>query len=349
VSAVVFGGYGTFGALVCRELARTGTRVTVAGRDGRRAEALAAELGPEHRGLTADVRDGRSCREALVGQRVGVCCAGPFLELGSDLLEACLDLGCHYVDIAEDRSHAARVRGYADAFRERDLAAVYGASSLPGLSGALATLARSCHGPSPEHARVTLFIGNASPKGTASVRSAVARLGRPVSAPQGTLKGFGDREVVALPAPFGTRSVYTFDSPDYDLLPRLVGVGSVAVKVGFERRAATGAFALLARLGSGYGAGLARVLNWLGGLAPGGTSGGVVQVELFWQDGPTRRAALLADGVGQRMAALPCVLCARALDDGSAPARGALTAYELLGAQALVDAVCAAGYRLVFP
>jgi len=347
VSAVVFGGYGTFGSLVCRELARTGTRVTVAGRDRLRAEALAADLGPEGRALRADVRDANDCRAAIAAHGVAVCCAGPFAALGSGLLEACLDAGCHYVDIAEDRAHAARVRGFASAFRNRGLAAVYGASSLPGLSGALAQLARGDASPSPERARVTLFIGNASPKGQAAVDSAVARLGRPVSAPQGTLRGFGERERVELPPPFGTRSVYTFDSPDYDLLPELVGVESVGVKVGFERRAATTAFALLARLGSGYGSRLARLLGWLGGLAPGGTSGGIVQVELFWKDGTTRRAALLAEGGGQRMAALPCVLAVRALDDGSATARGALTAYELLGAEALVRAVAAAGYRLL--
>jgi NAD(P)-dependent dehydrogenase (short-subunit alcohol dehydrogenase family) len=348
LSAVVFGGYGTFGSLVCRELARMGTRVTVAGRDRLRAEALAAKLGPGARGLEADVRDGYACRAALASHEIAVCCAGPFASLGSALLDACLEAGCHYVDIAEDRSHAARVRGYGDAFRERGRAAVYGASSLPGLSGALAQLIRTDAGATPPaRARVTLFIGNASPKGRAAVQSAVARLGKPVAAPQGTLRGFGEREVVALPPPFGARAVYTFDSPEYDLLPGLVGVSSVAVKVGFERRAATAAFALFARLGSGHGAGLARLLSWLGSLTPGGTSGGVVQVELFWQDGTVRRAALVGDGDGQRMAAQPCVLAVRALDGGSARARGALTAYELLGARALVGAVTAAGYRLV--
>lgn len=347
MSAVVFGGYGTFGSLVCRELARWGTRVTVAGRDRILAEALAHELGPDHRGLGTDVRDRAGCLEALAGHRVAVCCAGPFSSLGSALIEACLAGGCHYVDIADDRRHAALVRGYGDAFRKRGLAAVYGASSVPGLSGALARLARSEEANAPERARVTLFIGNACPKGQAAVQSAVEGLGRVVAAPQGMLRGLGEREVVALPGPFGRRAVYTFDSPDYDLLPDLVGVRSVSVKVGFERRGATAAFALLARLGPGYGSGLARLLGWIGALAPGGSSGGVVLVELFWVDGTTRRAALLADRDGQRMAALPGALAARALQDGTATARGALTAYELLGAQALVAGVTAAGYRLV--
>ena len=47
---IVFGGYGVFGTLVCRELARLGATVTVAGRDARRAAALARDLGPNHRG-----------------------------------------------------------------------------------------------------------------------------------------------------------------------------------------------------------------------------------------------------------------------------------------------------------
>jgi hypothetical protein len=58
-------------------------------------------------------------------------------------------------------------------------------------------------------------------------------------------------------------------------------------------------------------------------------------------------AALLADHDGQRMAALPGALAACALQDGTATARGALTAYGLLGAQALVAGVTAAGYWLV--
>ena len=346
MSAVVFGGYGTFGSLVCRELARLGTRVTVAGRDRIRAEALARELGADHRALAADARDRAACLEALAGHPVAVCCAGPFSSLGSALLEASLAAGCHYVDIAEDRRHATLVRGYGDAFAKRGLAAVYGASSLPGLSGALALTARADADPFPERARVTLFIGNASPKGEAAVQSAVERLGCPVAAPQGMLRGFGEREVVVLPDPFGRRAVYTFDSPDYDLLPDLVGVTNVSVKVGFESRAATAVFALLARLGPGYGSRLARLLRWVGGLAPGGSTGGVVMVELFWPDGTTRRATLRADRDGQRMAALPCALAVRGLRDGSATARGALTAYELLGAEALLAGVAAQGHRI---
>ena len=341
-AVVVFGGYGAFGSHVARELARTGHVVTVAGRDREKAEDAATALGPQHRGLGADAADAGSCRQALAGQSVAVSCAGPFSALGDSLLEACLQARCHYADIADDRTYAARVRARDERFRQAGLTAAYGCSSLPGLSGALALLVCEAAAAPPRRARVTLFIGNDNPNGEAAVRSAVAALGRPIAAPQGTLRGFGDRETVVLPPPFGRRGVYNFDSPEYDLFPELLGVKGVTVKVGFESRAATHAFATLGRLPFGHGTRTARVLTGLGRLAGRtGHEGGVVHVELEWPDGAWHRASLVGD---QRMAALPCALVAAALARGDVARPGAATAYEVLGHRSLLQAMAACGY-----
>lgn len=343
---VVFGGYGTFGTHVCRDLAARGVPLTVAGRDGTRAKAFAATLGSGSRGLAADATDPASCRVALAGHGVAVSCAGPFDRLGATLLDACLAAGCHYADIADDRGHAALVRSHGGRFRDLGLAAVYGCSSLPGISGALALLAREGV-PSVERARVTLFIGNKNPKGQAAVRSLLAGLGRPIAAPQGCLRGFRGREVVLLPPPFGRRGVFDFDSPEYDLFPPLLGARSVSVKVGFELRAATYLFAWLALLGLRYGERTAQLLELPGRLLGRlGSSGGAVMAELFLPGGTARRATLLARRDGQRMAALPCALVAQALSAGEVPARGAVSAYEFLGAARLVEALVAEGFEL---
>jgi hypothetical protein len=347
VSAVVFGGYGVFGARVCRELARLGTKVAVAGRHGAQAEALARELGSGHSGLVADAEDAVSCRAALAGHAVAVDCAGPFSHRTPALLEACLEAGCHYVDIADDRGYVATVRGYGERFRERGATAVFGASSLPGLSGALALLARGSKAEPPEQARITLFIGNDNPKSEAAIRSVVVGLGRAIPAPQGTLRGFRERARVELPPPFGWRTVYALASPDYDVLPEALGVGSLSVFVGFERAAAGAAFSLLARCGPLWGPRMARIVTALGSLSRGGSSGGVVLAELVWRDGSTRRAALSGVSEGQRFAALPAALVARALETGAATAPGVHAAYELLGAESLVAQVEAAGFRLL--
>jgi hypothetical protein len=347
---IVFGGYGTFGTHVCRELARLEVPITVAGRDRARAEQFARGLGAAHSAVAADVTRLESCREALRGHGVAVNCAGPFGSFDATLLEACLEAGCHYADIADDRRYARLVREHGERFKQCDLAAAYGCSSLPAISGALGLLLGEGASAVPERARVTLFVGNNNPKGNAAVHSLLAELGRPIAAPQGTLQGFRDPEVVALPQPFGRRTVFNFESPDFDLLPRLLGVHSVSVKLGFELRLVTWGFALLARLGSGYGDRTAGVLELPGRLLrPIGCSGGAVMTELFYPDGSSRSAAVAGQRDGQRMAALPCALVARALADGSATIRGAATAYECLGHGQLLAHLTAAGFELHRP
>jgi hypothetical protein len=344
-SAIVFGGYGTFGSLVARDLARLGVTVVIAGRDAARAEAFAHTLGPGHRGVVADVADRASCRSAIAGHTVAVNCAGPFASLGPALVEACLDAGCHYADVADDRAYVARVRRSAAAFQQRGLTAVYGCSSVPGISGALALAACAGTTSAPQRARVTLFVGNDNPKGSAAVASVVGSLGKPLATPQGTVRGFRDREVVPLPEPFGSRAVYNFDSPEYDLFPELLGVRAVSVKLGFELRSATWALALLAALSSHWGRRTTALLKWVGQWSRGvGCSGGAVMTELFWADGSVRRVALLARRDGQRMAALPCALATHALCVGSGKP-GVTTVYELLGGS-LLERLTAEGFEL---
>jgi hypothetical protein len=344
--AVIFGGYGTFGSLVARELARFDLAVTIAGRDLNRAVELARSLGPGLRGLAADVTRPESIRAALADQAVAVHCAGPYGPSDATVLETCLEAGCHYVDIADDRAYIAMLRGYGERFRQRGLAAVYGCSSLPAISGALG-LAAAGKGDAPGRCRVTLFIGNNNPKGWAAIRSLVGGLGKPIRAPQGVLRGFRDREVVTLPEPFGRRAVFNFDSPEYDLFAQHLGIRAVRVKLGFGMPLATYLFALLAKLGSNYGDRTADVFEWLGKWGPRfGTSGAVVMTELFYCNGFCCRAAAFARHEGQRMAALPCALVARELASRRSVIGGAMTAYEFLGGTTLLEGLEAAGFEV---
>lgn len=343
---LVVGGYGIFGTHICRELTRWGVPVTVAGRDAARAAALAATLGPSSSGRTVDIERLDSCRAALEGHGVAVHCAG-FDRLNATLLEACLATGCHYADITDHRGYAALVRGHGERFRVQGLAAVFGCSSVPGISGALALKARGDSVEAVERARVTLFVGNDNAKGEAAVLSVLTGIGRPIAAPQGVVLGFRDREVVPLPEPFGRRGVFNFEAPDYDLFPALLGTRAVSVKLGFELRLATYGFALLARLGAGYGKRTARLIALTGGpLRFFGCSGGAVMAELFLSDGRIRRASLVARQQGQRMAAFPCALVARAMAEAGAASCGAMTAYEYLGATALLDSLVAKGFEM---
>jgi len=56
-TAFVPGGYGAIGAAICGGLAGAGARILVAGRDGKKAAALAGKLGRGARGMALDVED----------------------------------------------------------------------------------------------------------------------------------------------------------------------------------------------------------------------------------------------------------------------------------------------------
>jgi hypothetical protein len=343
----VLGGYGTFGARVSRDLAARGHRVIVAGRDGRRADTLAHALGPEHAGVGADVREVEACRRAIRGAAVAVVCAGPFSALGSAPARAALEEGTHYVDIADDRAYIRGLRDLDREFTRARLCAAYGCSSLPAVSSALA-LSLVGAGERPQRARVTLYIGGANPKGEASVRAMVERLGRTVRGVDGAHPGFGDPQTIPLPPPFGPRTAYTFDGPEHDLFPLLLGVSAVDVRVGFELPLASAGFALLARTGAHWGRRTAAVLARLAALAPTvGTSGGAVLVELTWSDGRRATRALVASEGGQRMAALPCALAAHALAAGPPPVVGVRPPSDVVAPSDLLSAMEAAGLRIV--
>jgi short subunit dehydrogenase-like uncharacterized protein len=342
----IFGGYGTFGAHVSRTLAAAGFPLRIAGRDGERARTFAAGLGSRHEGIVADASDPASCARALAGVRVAVSCAGPFSTLGTALPESCLKAGAHYVDIADDRAWHARLRSLDDRFRERDLTAAVGCSSLPGISGALAILAAKLL-PDVERARVTLFIGNRNPKGEAAVRSAAAQLGKIFPAPQGLLRGLAGREIVDLPPPFGERAVHDLESPELDLFPVLFGAREVRVKVGFESHLANTSAAALTRLGPRVGSALLRAVTPVARvLSHFGHSGGFVKVELWSASGATASAALGGATDGQRMAALPAAFVAMSLYEGRVTARGVVTPWEALGAEPLIGRLVAQGYQI---
>src|SRR5207249_9915656 len=77
-----------------------------------------------------------------------------------------------------------------------------------------------------------------------------------------------------------------------------------------------------------------------------GSSGAVVQTELFFEDRSMRSAAMLARQDGQRMTSLPCALTVRMLCEDQERRSGAMTAYELLGAKELLDQLVADGFEL---
>jgi hypothetical protein len=219
---LVFGGYGGFGGRVARSLANAGFAVTVAGRSAAKAEAFCAR----HPDLA--LRPLALARDHGLGAETPwlvVDAAGPFQDIDHRLPEACIAVGCHYLDLADGRDFVCGIDTLDAAARAAGVVIISGASSLPALSAAVCDrLAASLDRVSAIDA--ALSAGNRFAEGVSVTRAVLSYAGKPVFLWRGQAwrRGFGWQEMGRIVfrvagAPVLRRRVAICDVPDLALFP----------------------------------------------------------------------------------------------------------------------------------
>ncbi len=143
MKTVVLGGYGNFGARICRALTNCPEiDLVIAGRDAQRAAALAAELRKSgSRVQSAGIDCSRADLTAslrTMGAELVIHTAGPFQEQGYSVPLAVAAAGAHYIDLADGRRFVCDfVQANDAAFRACGRLAITGASTVPALSSAV--------------------------------------------------------------------------------------------------------------------------------------------------------------------------------------------------------------------
>lgn len=138
---LILGGYGNFGAHITRNLAaERDIRVVIAGRDQEKCERLAAELQkspnlPLYHAL--DVHKDLPAVLDRVKPDIVIHASGPFQGQGYHVAEACIAHGCHYLDLADGREFVSGIRRLDKAAKDKGVAVISGASSVPCLTSAL--------------------------------------------------------------------------------------------------------------------------------------------------------------------------------------------------------------------
>jgi short subunit dehydrogenase-like uncharacterized protein len=94
---LIYGANGYTGELIAREAARRGWQPILAGRSQNKVEPLAKELNLNCR--TFSLEDKKSLEYTLKEVDFVIHCAGPFSLTSEKMVEACLRLGKHYLDI----------------------------------------------------------------------------------------------------------------------------------------------------------------------------------------------------------------------------------------------------------
>ena len=110
-------------------------RVRIVGRNATIGGNLAHRIGAEFR--AADCGDRESLRRAVDGSFLVIHAAGPFQGADYRVAELCLDLGAHYLDLADARDFVADIGRLDDEARRRGLMVASGVSSTPAITSAM--------------------------------------------------------------------------------------------------------------------------------------------------------------------------------------------------------------------
>ncbi|MDQ0025936.1 saccharopine dehydrogenase-like NADP-dependent oxidoreductase [Variovorax paradoxus] len=343
---LVLGGYGNFGARICRALATDeDIELMIGGRDLRRASSLAQSLGGSSRGVRIDVQAGDlvECLRSL-GAGLVIHTAGPFQNQDYRVPHAVAASGAHYIDLADGRRFVCDFPAALDAaFRSAGRTAIAGASTVPALSSAVVDdLTEGWR--SIWSIDTCIAPAQGAPRGEATLAGVLAYCGEPVQVwHRGEWTG---RPGWAHPttvrfARMKPRRGALCDIPDLELFPaRYAGVQSVMFRAALEVSLAQHAFAFMAfmrRVGLLRAPQkLAPLLHSAGGVldALGTALGGmVVRVEGMDARGAAARRAwhIAADGNhGPEIPCMAAILLARRLARGDALPIGAHACAGLL-------------------
>jgi NAD(P)-dependent dehydrogenase (short-subunit alcohol dehydrogenase family) len=331
---VVIGGYGNFGARVCRGLAASAMEVVAAGRNPDEDEFDGLPV--KHARLDHSAPDFPAALKRLAPDLV-IHCAGPFQSQNYGVARAALAAGSHYFDLADGRHFVARfAQSLQSAARSADRLAVSGASSVPALSSAVIESLRK-RLPKIEEVQIAIAPGQRAPRGRATVAAVLSYAGRPFKwVSDGAWRdAWGWQELKRLRFyGLGPRWAAACDVPDLELIPRLYpGVRTVefraALELGIEQSALW-----LAAFARRHGVRLplerwAGALGWIGSHmnAFGGQLAGMLVAVLGQRaDGSRARAEwhLTADALhGPEIPCMPAILLARKLAAGGIAQRGA--------------------------
>lgn len=175
---LLVGASGVFGSRLAERLAmEPGIALTLAGRRREPLEAVRKWIGGGS--LRALDRDWIEARD-LAGYDLVIDAAGPFQHSGTRLVEAAIEAGVDYLDLADGRDW---VVNFADRFdvkaRQANVRLVTGASSIPALSHAV--LDRMVDGwRQVDDIWIGIFPGNRAPRGLSVVEAILSYAGKRV-------------------------------------------------------------------------------------------------------------------------------------------------------------------------
>lgn len=133
---LIIGAYGNFGSHITKKLAaEQDIRVIVAGRSEEKCRTLADKYKTEY--CVLDIGKDFPASLQKTKPDIVIHTSGPFQGQGYGVAEACIEYGCHYIDLADGREFVTGIPALDQKARAKGLSIITGASSVPTLTSAV--------------------------------------------------------------------------------------------------------------------------------------------------------------------------------------------------------------------
>ncbi len=342
---VILGGYGNFGKRIAESLLEIqGIALLIAGRSKDKASALCnqwasnsprAVLKPTVLDINAShfEEDLRALSPFIV-----IHTGGPFQGQDYRVPQACINVGSHYIDLADDRRFVCDIAQLNSIAKDKGVLVVSGASSVPGLSSTVIDhyLPRF---QTLETIDFAISPGNKAERGEATISAILSYTGHPFKVLRNKqwidVFGWGESRKRDFRGSIGKRWLANIYIPDLELFPaRYPSVKNVQFQAGLEVSMLHHGMSLMSKLTQ-----YKIVKNWapLTKLIvkaselflPFGTDRGGMQVTLNGIGLDGRHLELdwtlyANDGVGPYIPTISAIILARKLIDNSMTETGAL-------------------------
>ena len=273
-TVLLVGATGIFGGRLAQHLCQdfTGIDLVVTSRNGARAQhladALAATAAIPVKGVAFDTGGDLATQLAALKPWAVIDCTGPFQTADYRLAEAAIASGAHIIDLADAEAYLTGYREHLHGLaKAAGVLAIAGASSTPGLSGAvIAAICDDWQG--IDDIDMAIVPGGRSAVGQSVIEAVLSYAGQPVTVYRnGTLDvetGWRQGHEIDLPG-LGRRRVALVETADAALLNRRYSItGSIRFHAGLEATVEQRGMEALAWLRHRHLLGdVARLVPWL--------------------------------------------------------------------------------------
>lgn len=351
---LILGGYGNFGSYIARSLASDPEiKLLIAGRSREKAGAFAASLdgAAPAEGYAIDIESNLHQPLREFAPDMVIHTVGPFQGQSYSVAEACIGIGCHYVDLADGRAFVSGIEALDNAAKAADVLVVSGASSVPCLTAAVVDDALPRF-ESIEAIDYGISAAQQTNRGLATASAVLSYVGRPFRTLRDggckTVYGWQDLHAERYPE-LGLRLFGNCDVPDLELFPRRYpSLRTIQFGAGHEIKLLHLGTWLLSwgvRVGllPSLGRYSERLLKWSFLFDPLGSSRSGFHMYLRGKDRDggerTERFYVIARrGHGPLIPCMPAILLAKRLARNELPQRGARPCLDLISLEEFMGA-----------